>query len=130
VRADDSRGRHTTTRRELIVLPGGGLLVDTPGLRELQLWASADSADVAFADIDALARWCRFGDCLHRREPGCAVRLATGDGTLDPARLDSYHKLQAELRYAERRHDAEARSQEERRWRTIHKAARRHRPRW
>jgi ribosome biogenesis GTPase / thiamine phosphate phosphatase len=130
VRADDSRGRHTTTRRELLVLPGGGVLVDTPGLRELQLWGSADSADQAFVDVDALARSCRFADCRHESEPGCAVSRAVQGGTLDPARLASYHKLQAELRHVERRHDAEARSQEERRWRSIHKAARRHRPRW
>jgi ribosome biogenesis GTPase len=130
VRADDSRGRHTTTRRELLVLPGGGVLVDTPGLRELQLWRSSTSADEAFVDVDTLARRCRFGDCGHQREPGCAVRQAAADGTLDPERLASYHKLQAELRHLERRHDAEARSQEERRWRSIHKAARRHRPRW
>ena len=130
VRADDSRGRHTTTRRELIVLPGGGVLVDTPGLRELQLWATTGAADQAFVDIDALAPACRFADCRHQREPGCAVQRAAQEGTLDAARLASYHKLQAELRYEGRRHDAEARSREERRWRTIHKAARRHRPRW
>jgi ribosome biogenesis GTPase / thiamine phosphate phosphatase len=130
VRADDSRGRHTTTRRELLVLPGGGVLVDTPGLRELQLWASVDATDAAFVDVDVLARGCRFADCAHRQEPGCAVVQAAADGTLDPSRLASYHKLQAELRHVERQHDAQARSEEERRWRTIHKAARRHRPRW
>jgi ribosome biogenesis GTPase len=130
VRADDSRGRHTTTRRELLVLPGGGLLLDTPGLRELQLWGSPDSADQAFVDVDDLASRCRFGDCRHRGEPGCAVAAAAARGILDPARLASYHKLQAELRHVERQHDAEARRQEERRWRTVHKAARRHRPRW
>lgn len=130
VREDDARGRHTTTRRELIVLPAGGVLVDTPGLRELQLWADGEAADAAFVDIAALAEACRFADCRHQREPGCAVAQAVADGVLEPARLGSYHKLQAELRHVQRQHDAEARRQEERRWRTIHKAARRHRPRW
>jgi ribosome biogenesis GTPase len=130
VREDDSRGRHTTTRRELIVLPGVGVLIDTPGLRELQLWADAGAAGAAFGDVEALARACRFADCGHQGEPGCAVAAAAADGALDAARLASYHKLQAELRHVERQHDAEARRQEERRWRTIHKAARRHRPRW
>lgn len=130
VRADDSRGRHTTTRRELVALPGGGVLVDTPGLRELQLWGSAAAADEAFVDVEELARRCRFADCGHRREPGCAVLQAASEGTLDAERLASYHKLQAELRHVERQHDAQARSLEERRWRSIHKAARRHRPRW
>jgi ribosome biogenesis GTPase len=130
VRADDSRGRHTTTRRELIVLPGAGVLVDTPGLRELQLWAGEESAAAAFNDIEHLSRSCRFADCAHRSEPGCAVLAAVASGLLDPARLFSHRKLQGELRYAERQHDAAARSEEERRWRIIHKASRRHRPRW
>jgi ribosome biogenesis GTPase len=130
VRTDDSRGRHTTTRRELLVLPGGGVLVDTPGLRELQLWASAEAAGQAFADVEDLARACRFADCRHDSEPGCAVTRAAAEGTLDPSRLASYHKLQGELRHFARQHDAQARSEAERRWRSIHKAARRHRPRW
>jgi ribosome biogenesis GTPase len=130
VREDDSRGRHTTTRRELIVLPGGGVLVDTPGLRELQLWAGEDSAAAAFTDIDELARRCRFADCVHGGEPGCAVLAAVASGLLEPERLLSHRKLQGELRHAARQHDAAARSEQERRWRVIHKAARRHRPRW
>jgi ribosome biogenesis GTPase len=130
VREDDSRGRHTTTRRELMVLPGGGVLIDTPGLRELQLWASGEAAGRAFGDVETLAGGCRFADCRHDREPGCAVVQAAGEGTLDPERLLSYRKLQAELRHVERQHDAQARSEQERRWRSIHKLARRHRPRW
>jgi ribosome biogenesis GTPase / thiamine phosphate phosphatase len=130
VRADDSRGRHTTTRRELMVLPGGGVLIDTPGLRELQLWASGEAAGLAFDDVETLAAACRFADCRHDREPGCAVVRAAGEGTLDPARLQSYRKLQAELAHVERQHDARARSEQERRWRSIHKMAKRHRPRW
>ncbi|HET8648216.1 MAG TPA: ribosome small subunit-dependent GTPase A [Vicinamibacteria bacterium] len=130
VREDDSRGRHTTTRRELMVLPGGGVLIDTPGLRELQLWAGGAAAGAAFDDVESLAASCRFADCGHAAEPGCAVLAAVAGGTLDGARLLSYRKLRAELRHAERQVDAEARRLQERRWRTIHKAARRHRPRW
>jgi ribosome biogenesis GTPase len=130
VREDDSRGRHTTTRRELIALPGGGVLVDTPGLRELQLWAGEEAAAAAFTGVDELARECRFADCSHRSEPGCAVLAAVAAGRLDEARLLSHRKLQGELRHAARQHDAAARSEQERRWRIIHKAARRHRPRW
>lgn len=95
-RADD-KGRHTTTRRQLIALPGGGVVIDTPGMRELQL----EGADLgkAFADIEALAGGCRFGDCSHHGEPGCAVREAVGSGALSADRLGSYHKLQDELSY-------------------------------
>ncbi len=91
VRADD-KGRHTTTASELIALPGGGLLMDTPGLRSLGLWADGDGLDRAFADITGPALTCRFPDCGHQSEPGCVVR-----GTVDPARLDAYRRLRAEL---------------------------------
>jgi ribosome biogenesis GTPase / thiamine phosphate phosphatase len=129
VRAHDSRGRHTTTHRELLRLPGGALLVDTPGLRELQLWAAPDALDGTFADVEALARGCRFGDCQHAGEPGCAVAAAVAEGTLDAARLASHQKLQKELRYLALRQDERGRSELEKRWRSIHKAARHHRPR-
>ena len=87
VRWHDSRGRHTTTRRELFVLPHGGLAIDTPGMREFQLSNADDGVDAVFADIDGLAAECRFADCTHRREPGCAVRAAVGRGELDAGRL-------------------------------------------
>ena len=98
VREDDRRGRHTTTHRELFCLPGGALLIDTPGLRELQLWGTVDSLDDAFGDVEALAADCRFGDCSHEHEPGCAVRAAVESGGLLRGRYDSYLKLRAELR--------------------------------
>lgn len=129
VRADDDRGRHTTTHRELLRLPGGALLVDTPGLRELQLWAAPDALEGTFADVEALARSCRFSDCRHAGEPGCAVAAAAAQGTLGPARLESYRKLQRELRHLGLRQDERGRREEKQKWRAIHKAARKHRPR-
>ncbi len=109
VREDDSRGRHTTTHRELIVLPRGGIVIDTPGMRELQLWAGDGSVERTFEDIEALVDECRFGNCHHEAEPGCAVQQAIADGVLDPARLRSYRKLQRELRHIEARKDDKAR---------------------
>jgi ribosome biogenesis GTPase len=107
VREDDARGRHTTTERELIPLPSGGLLLDTPGLRAVGLWEAADGIRAAFADviaeIEALAERCRFRDCLHESEPGCAVRAAIERGELDPDRLASMRRLEREERAAERR---------------------------
>lgn len=96
VRAHDSRGKHTTTRREMFALPSGALLIDTPGLRELQLWGS-EGLEGAFDDVAALAEGCRFADCRHGGEPGCAVAAAVAAGALDPARLSSYVKLRDEL---------------------------------
>ena len=95
-RAHDDRGKHTTTRRELYVLTGGGILIDTPGMRELQLWGDADEELVAFDDIDALAAACRFSDCRHQQEPDCAVRAAVAAGSLAPERLAGFQKLAAE----------------------------------
>jgi len=97
VREHDSRGRHTTTYRALIQLPSGGCLIDTPGMRELKLTGDEDLSGAAFADIDALALDCRFGDCAHGNEPGCAVRAALETGALDPARWGAYLKLRDEL---------------------------------
>jgi ribosome biogenesis GTPase len=108
----DGRGRHTTTHRELVPLPGGGLLLDTPGMRELQLWAGEDSLDGAFADVAELAAGCRFSDCEHRTEPGCAVQGALADGSLDRERWLSYGKLQRELRALEIRQDGRLRMEE------------------
>jgi ribosome biogenesis GTPase len=124
VRARDGRGRHATTRRELIRLPGGALLLDTPGWRELQLWADGSGLDQAFEDVSALAARCRFRDCRHEREPGCAVRVA-----LPAERLASYRKLQAELVSLTRRQDERARAAEKARLRSIHRLANRFRPR-
>jgi ribosome biogenesis GTPase len=101
VRADDHRGRHTTTRRELILLPGGGVVLDTPGMRELQLW-DAD-LEQTFGDVEEIARRCRFSDCAHDREPGCAIREALADGSLARDRWESYAKLQRELESIEAR---------------------------
>lgn len=97
VREHDSRGRHTTTHRALIMLPSGGCLIDTPGMREIKLTGEEDLDAGQFADIDALAQQCRFGDCSHQSEPGCAVRAALGDGRLDPERFANYQKLRGEL---------------------------------
>ena len=97
VREHDSRGRHTTTHRALIMLPSGGCLIDTPGMREIKLTGEEDLADAQFADIEALAQQCRFGDCSHQSEPGCAVRAALEDGRLDPQRWQNYLKLRDEL---------------------------------
>jgi ribosome biogenesis GTPase len=97
VREHDSRGRHTTTHRALIRLPQGGCLIDTPGMRELKLTGEEEIDTGQFADIDELAAQCRFGDCAHAREPGCAVRVALESGALDPARFESYRKLRGEV---------------------------------
>lgn len=120
-----NKGRHTTTHRELLPLPCGALVIDTPGLRELQLWEVGDEAlDATFADIAALARCCRFHDCTHRSEPGCAVRTALDDGTLESARWQSYVKLQREQAYAARRADPEKGRAERDRWKKIHQGHR------
>jgi len=100
VRAADSKGRHTTTHRELFLLPGGGLLIDTPGMRELQLLQTPEGLEEAFEDIEALAPACRFKDCNHRREPGCAVKTALAEGSLREDRYQSYLKLQKEMVFA------------------------------
>jgi len=103
VREDDSRGRHTTTRRELIILPDGGILIDTPGMRELQLWADEESLQNSFSEIDELASNCRFSDCKHKTEPGCAIRDALEQGELSVERHQSYLKLRKEIAYLDRR---------------------------
>ena len=116
-REDDDEGRHTTTHRQILVLPGGGLVIDTPGLRELQLWeAGADALDATFADVEELAADCRFGDCTHTHEPGCAVLAAVESGELAGERLQSWRKLQRELRSIAMRHDIRLRKEEARKW--------------
>ncbi len=108
VRERDDKGRHTTTHRELLKLPNGGLLVDTPGLRELQLWGGEEGIQDAFEDIELLAQECRFNDCRHEAEPDCAVRSALESGTLDKTRYASYVKLQREIAYQVRKGDRTA----------------------
>lgn len=112
---DGARGRHTTTRRELLLLPGGGLLLDTPGMRELEV-VHAEGLGTVFDDIATLTGDCRFRDCRHESEPGCAVLAAAASGHLDPERLESYRKLQREARAYELRHDARARRRAARLW--------------
>ena len=125
IREDDGKGRHTTSHRELVLLPGGGLLIDTPGLRELQLWDGGSGGfDDAFADVEELAGDCRFSDCSHTREPGCAVLGAVDDGTLPLDRLRSYRNLEHELRAAAVRQDARLRREEVRRWHLLTRDAR------
>lgn len=104
----DGRGRHTTTFRELVPLPGGGLVLDTPGMRELALWDAAGGVEDAFTDVADLAAACRFADCAHESEPGCAVQAALADGSLEEERLESYRKLQRELRHLELKADPRA----------------------
>lgn len=120
----DGRGRHTTTNRELVPLPGGALLLDTPGMRELALWADESVLESTFTDVVELAGACRFADCTHLHEPGCAVQAAIEDGSLDAERFDSYLKLQRELRALEVRKDARLRSETRKEWRRRHRELR------
>ena len=109
IRDGDDRGRHSTTSRQLFCLPGGGVLIDTPGMRELQLWDAEDGLEHAFADVQDLADHCRFRDCSHGGEPGCAVTAAVERGGLPAERLDSYRRLQREDRFVRSRQDESAR---------------------
>jgi ribosome biogenesis GTPase len=126
IREDDDRGRHTTSRRQLHRMPDGGLILDTPGMRELGLWDADAGIERSFADIDALAATCRFSDCRHESEPGCAVSAAIADGDLKGDRFDGWRKLEREARHLERRVDALARNAERQKWKTIHKAVGKH----
>ena len=124
-RADDERGRHTTTTRELFVLPSGALLIDTPGLRAVGVWDDGSALDDVFADVERLATGCRFRDCRHGGEPGCAVSVAVANGDLDPARLEAMRKLEREIAALERRSDIrEARAESRRMGRIYRDAAR------
>lgn len=120
----DGRGRHTTSHRELLVLPGGGVLIDTPGLRELQLWETEGGLDKAFADVAELVNQCRFSDCAHDTEPGCAIREALADGSLPAERWESYVKLERELAHLERKFDPRLRAEERKKWAAISKSMR------
>ncbi|PAV30572.1 ribosome small subunit-dependent GTPase A [Virgibacillus profundi] len=121
IREDDSRGRHTTTHREMFVLPNGALLIDTPGMRELQLWEGETAIGAAFEDIEALAEECHFKDCRHSAEPGCRVNEALEDGELSEGRFRSYLKLQRELAYEKRRQDQKAQLEEKNKWKKVSK---------
>ncbi len=124
VRAHDQRGRHTTRHRQLVPMPGGGLLIDTPGMRELQLWTEPDAPQASFEDIEALAAGCHFTNCQHRTEPRCAVREALEAGTLDAVRLESFHKLQEEAQALGAKQDVRERLKERAASKTIAKAVR------
>lgn len=121
VRADDDRGRHTTTRRELVALPSGGLLIDSPGIRELQLWAESSDIDAAFEDVARLAERCPFTDCSHVHEPHCAVLRALAEGRLDRARFDSFLKLRREVAFEEARTDGRTARERKEQERRIHR---------
>ena len=120
----DGKGRHTTTQRELVRLPAGGLVLDTPGMRELALWSAGAGVDETFADVTDLAAGCRFTDCAHQSEPGCAVRAAIADGRLAEERLESYRKLQRELLRLELKTDPRARAEARRRRRRFARSLR------
>ena len=126
VRDSDSKGRHTTTNRELVVLPNGGLLIDTPGMREIQLWDVSATVSGTFDDIEQLASGCHFTNCRHRDEPRCAVKHAVAAGGLAPERLESYLKLQDELAHLARQQDQRAEIDHKRQMKTLTKAARTH----
>ena len=122
VRADDARGRHTTSGRQLVPLPGGGLLLDTPGIRELALWDDGAGLAAAFLDVETTAAECRFSDCTHERQPGCAIEAAVQSGALAPDRVASWHKLIREERHQAVERDVIARRAERRRWTVIGRA--------
>jgi ribosome biogenesis GTPase len=117
----DGKGRHTTTSRQLFIVPGGAVVIDTPGLREFTLWDAGGGLDRAFADVDSFAQACAFRDCSHAGEPGCAVREAIAEGTLPEDRFASYRKLERELDFMDRRQDKALEQAERKRWKQIHK---------
>lgn len=120
IRSGDDKGKHTTTHRELITLPGGGILIDTPGMRELQLWDASEGLSTSFQDIEELAEMCFFQDCKHENEPKCAVKEALDEGTLPIERFQSYVKLQKELAYLARKEDKGLQAAEKAKWKKIH----------
>jgi ribosome biogenesis GTPase len=122
---DDGKGRHTSTARELLVIPGGGVVIDTPGLRAIGLWDAEDGIRQAFADVEELAGGCRFNDCRHDGEPGCAVTEALSNGQLSERRLESHRKLQREQAWIAARTDRRAKAERTRYWKSITKTARR-----
>ncbi|WP_165981060.1 ribosome small subunit-dependent GTPase A [Macrococcus lamae] len=129
IRESDSKGKHTTTHRELLLLPDGGIMIDTPGMREFQLWSTGDHIGLSteFSDIESLIESCRFNDCGHTNEPGCAVQQALSDGTLSAARYEQYEKYQRELAYQERRSNQAMRRAEQDMWKKNTKIGRQNR---
>ena len=125
VREIDDKGRHATSHRQLVVLPGGALLIDTPGLREIALFEDGEGIAGAFPELEALFTACRFGNCGHTGEPGCAVQAALDDGSLDPARLASYRKLEREAAAVRARRDARARHEKREEWKRFERMRRR-----
>ncbi len=121
VREDDSHGRHTTTYRELITLPGGGCIIDSPGLREIQVWDAGTGIGETFEDVESIAQHCRFKDCRHENEPGCAVRAALDSGSLDARRFENYLKLQRELAYISRLQNKNEMMADKEKWKKIAK---------
>ena len=121
---DDDRGRHTTTSRHLVLLPGGGMLLDTPGMRTVLMWEGEEGLKTTFEDVEAIAAQCKFRDCKHEAEPGCAVRAGLESGELDPGRYNNYRKVGKEIAFEARKTDVRLRLEEQRRWKKIHLAAR------
>jgi ribosome biogenesis GTPase / thiamine phosphate phosphatase len=119
IHGTSGEGRHMTSHRQLVQLPEGGMIIDTPGLREAQLWEGEDALAAVFDDIETLALQCRFSDCEHRTEPGCAIKAALDNGTLDTGRLASYRKLQRELRAIAAKSDARLKAEARRKWKQI-----------
>jgi ribosome biogenesis GTPase len=129
VRQADSRGRHTTTHRELILLPSGGLIIDTPGMREIQIWGGDEGLQETFTDIETLSQQCHFRNCQHQNEPGCAVQQALNEGILDDRRFSNYQKLQKEIAFLARKQDKRASLVEKEKWKKIHQEMRNHKKR-
>lgn len=125
VREEDSRGRHTTTKRELVLLPSGGILIDTPGMREFGLWNMDEGISETFSEFEEFADACRYSDCTHTHETGCAVLSALAEGKISNKRYESYIKLRKELRYLESKQDKSAQLEEKRKWKIIHKEQKR-----
>lgn len=121
IRGSDAKGRHTTTNREMVLLPNHAILIDTPGMRELQLWNSEDGISNSFSEIEQLSSSCKFRECQHEKEIGCAVKLAIEKGELKEERLQSYKKLLRELAFLERRQDKKAQSEEKKKWKNMTK---------
>ena len=126
IRSTDDRGRHATTHRRLFLMPSGGVLIDTPGMREFEPWDAEKGVENAFDDIAALSASCRFRDCSHETEPGCAVLGAIAGGTLDSERIANYRKLKRELQFQERRRDAAAQAEHKKLWKQMHRALKQH----
>lgn len=121
LRNNIEKGRHTTTHKQMIILPNGGLIIDTPGIRELQLWEAEDGINQAFSDIEEFSKNCRFSDCTHTNEPDCAVQKAIIKGFLDGSRLENFLKIQKEHEYLKNRQAQSAAKIEKDKWKSIHK---------